>query len=54
MTSTCDLCGATAADAAVPLGWATSVERGRTRLYCERCAREHLRAIEGRLDRDWW
>lgn len=54
MALTCDLCGVTAEGEAVPLTWATSVENGRTRLYCDRCARENLRAIEGRLDSGWW
>lgn len=54
MASTCDLCGTTVDGDVVPLTWATSVERGRTRLYCDRCARENARGIEGRLDSDWW
>jgi hypothetical protein len=50
---TCSWCGATAA--AMPLTWTTSTERdGRLRRYCEACAREHLRSIEGRLDSEWW
>ncbi len=54
----CDLCGhspeAPAADEDVPLTWVTSVEDGRRRHYCERCAREHLRSIEAKLDAEWW
>jgi len=38
----------------VPLTWVTSVEAGRRRVYCARCARENLRAIEGKLDSAWW
>lgn len=38
----------------IPLTWATSVERGQRRLYCERCSREHLRSIESKLDSQWW
>jgi hypothetical protein len=41
-------------DATVPLGWVVSVEAGRTRTYCEMCAREHLRSIEAKLDSEWW
>jgi len=48
----CALCGATAPDQ--PLMWATSVERGETRYYCARCSRENVRAMEGRLDADWF
>lgn len=52
-TVTCSWCGATADP--MPLTWTSSTERdGRLRLYCERCARENLRSIEGRLDSEWW
>lgn len=54
---TCLRCGATAADPP-PLTWSTSVEqRGDTRVVvhvCDRCSRENVRAIEGRLDQEWW
>ena len=48
----CALCGVTAPEQ--PLTWTTSVERGGTRYYCDRCSRENLRAMEGRLDADWF
>jgi hypothetical protein len=48
----CALCGATAPEQ--PLTWATSVEGGETRYYCDRCSRENVRAMEGRLDADWF
>ena len=48
----CAMCGVTADE--VPLTWAASVERGRMRYYCERCSRENVRAIEGRLDQEWF
>jgi hypothetical protein len=62
MVVTCDLCGASASggvddggDAAeVPLTWTTAVENGRQRFFCDRCSREHLRAIESKLDSEWW
>jgi hypothetical protein len=41
-------------DETVPLSWVVSVEAGRTRTYCEACAREHLRSIEAKLDSEWW
>ena len=50
---TCDLCGHTA-EVAQTLTWTTSVENGRRRTYCEDCSRTHLRAIEGKLDSEWW
>lgn len=34
--------------------WTCSVENGRRRYFCDSCSREHLRAIEGRLDSAWW
>ena len=52
-TVTCDSCGVQAEEKDT-LAWTTSVERGRTRSYCVACSRTHLRAIEGKLDREWW
>jgi hypothetical protein len=48
----CELCGASAA--APPLTWTLSVERGEARYYCDQCSRENVRAMEGRLDADWF
>ncbi|QYJ05729.1 hypothetical protein KUV85_08635 [Nocardioides panacisoli] len=50
----CDFCGRAAPDGEVPLTWVSSVENGRFRRFCETCARANLRAIEGKLDSDWW
>jgi hypothetical protein len=50
----CAWCGTLAEGEEPPLTWSTSVERGVLRCYCERCSREHVRSIEGRLDADWW
>ncbi|MCU0266201.1 MAG: hypothetical protein MUC45_08825 [Actinomycetia bacterium] len=52
----CAWCGAAPpGDATVPpLTWTSSVEGGRQAWYCERCSRVHLRAIEGRLDAEWF
>ncbi len=50
----CALCGTQAATEDVPLTWATSVENGRTLVFCDRCARDNLRGIEGKLDSAWW
>ena len=56
MAVTCDFCGATApaGPTDVPLTWTTAVENGRQRMFCDRCSREHLRAIESKLDSEWW
>jgi hypothetical protein len=51
--ATCDFCGAVAPDE-LPLTWTTAVENGRDKTFCDRCSREHLRAIESKLDSEWW
>ena len=51
---TCDFCGRQEADEAKTLTWSTSVENGRSRTYCDSCSREHLRAMEGKLDSEYW
>ncbi|MFE9776290.1 hypothetical protein ACFYOV_32455 [Streptomyces sp. NPDC005931] len=48
----CARCGARA-EGPTPT-WTLSVENGVRRHYCEDCSRENLRAIEGRLDSEWW
>lgn len=48
----CARCGAVASGAAAT--WTCSVEHGVRRYFCGACARENLRAIEGRLDSDSW
>jgi hypothetical protein len=50
----CDFCGTTSPGDELPLTWTTSVENGRTKVFCDRCSREHLRAIESKLDSEWW
>lgn len=55
--ATCSFCGATAEAGPVdglPLTWTAAVENGRRRVFCAGCSREHLRAIEGKLDSEWW
>ncbi|MFF3461559.1 hypothetical protein ACWCQN_02565 [Streptomyces sp. NPDC001984] len=34
--------------------WICSMENGVLHYFCDTCARENLRAIEGRLDSAWW
>ena len=50
---TCDFCGRQG-EGPETLSWTTSVENGRSRVYCVECSRTHLRAIEGKLDAEWW
>ena len=51
---TCDFCGTTVPGAELPLTWTTAGENGRSRVFCTSCSREHLRAIESKLDSEWW
>ena len=56
MTAVCARCGATAdcPDGGLPEGWSlASSARGLDRL-CAACTRENVRAIEARLDEEWW
>ena len=54
-TVTCGTCGAHAPDdGSWRLTWTSGRERGHTVWTCDRCARENLRAIEAKLDSDWW
>ncbi|MGP3999844.1 hypothetical protein [Streptomyces sp. 8N706] len=53
-TVTCFRCGARVAGPTPPVTWTCSVENGGRRYFCEHCARDNLRAIEGRLDSSWW
>ncbi|MCK7624075.1 hypothetical protein MUU72_13365 [Streptomyces sp. RS10V-4] len=48
----CARCGAVAEGA--PPTWTCSVENGERRYFCDDCARDNIRAIEGRLDSTWW
>ena len=50
--ATCGVCGASVDER--PATWSMQVgERGQVWL-CDRCTRENLRSIEGRLDEAWW
>ncbi|GAA4678827.1 hypothetical protein [Nocardioides nanhaiensis] len=53
-TETCDHCGRREESGAATLTWTTSVEHGRRRTYCDSCSRTHLRAMEGKLDSEYW
>ena len=52
--ATCSLCGQQAETDEAPLTWLASVEDGRKLLYCDRCTRENVRNIEGKLDTVYW
>ncbi|WP_409238111.1 hypothetical protein [Streptomyces sp. PA5.6] len=48
----CSRCGTVAEG--TPPTWTCSVENGARHYFCDTCARANIRAIEGRLDSDWW
>lgn len=56
----CALCGSTLDSDSdeqagmAALSWVASHERGRDVRYCPSCARDNLRAIEGKLDAEHW
>jgi hypothetical protein len=52
--TTCDFCGRQETDEAKTLTWTMAVENGRRRVFCDRCSREHLRSMEGKLDSEFW
>ncbi|HEY6934846.1 MAG TPA: hypothetical protein VI452_15705 [Marmoricola sp.] len=51
---TCAFCGETVDGAEPPLTWTSAVEQGQRKLFCDRCSREHVRAMESKLDSEWW
>ena len=51
---TCSFCGASVEGETAPLTWTSAVEHGRTQLFCDTCSRTHLRAMESKLDSEWW
>jgi hypothetical protein len=50
----CALCGTAAPADPPPLSWSVSQQDGVRQWTCERCARDNIRSIEGRLDQHWW
>ena len=51
--TSCAVCGTTV-EGELPVTWSSQTSaRGLTWL-CDRCTRENLRSIEGRLDEAWW
>jgi hypothetical protein len=50
----CDHCGTASETPEPPVTWSLSLERGQVKRFCERCTRENLRAMEGKLDQHHW
>jgi hypothetical protein len=36
------------------LTWSRDLSEQAVRWTCDRCSREHVRSIEGKLDPEWW
>ncbi|HET9658242.1 MAG TPA: hypothetical protein VFP72_23020 [Kineosporiaceae bacterium] len=51
---TCGVCGMNAPSYPPPLSWSAAVRDGQRDWTCDRCAREHIRSIEGHLDPALW
>ena len=51
-TVACGRCG-TVVDGP-PVTWSSETGARGTTWLCERCTRDNLRSIEGRLDEAWW
>jgi hypothetical protein len=49
----CSICGTTAEDW-FALGWTTTKDGGRVSYLCAACARDNIRAIEGKLPDEYW
>ncbi len=51
---TCSFCGTVVESDDPPLTWTVAVENDKQRLFCDDCSRTHLRAMESKLDSEWW
>lgn len=51
---TCSFCGAAVEADTAPVTWTSAVENEKQQWYCDDCSRTHLRAMEGKLDSEWW
>lgn len=51
---TCAFCGLLSDTEIPPLTWTSAVEQGQTKWFCDTCSRKHLRAMESKLDSQWW
>ena len=51
---TCSFCGASAGSETPPITWTSALENGEQRWYCDDCSRTHLRAMESKLDPEYW
>jgi len=54
VAASCAVCGTPAPSQPPPFTWSTAIHQGRREWTCERCSRENIRSIEGKLDPAWW
>lgn len=50
----CSVCGRTPTDATDGLAWTFDASGGRESWVCSACSRDHVRAIEAKLEQEWW
>ena len=52
----CARCGTSASGPAggMPAGWSLATDPRGLLFHCEGCTRTNVRAIEGKLDEEWW
>ena len=51
--ASCSRCGTTV-DGSPPVTWSRSTGLRGTTLLCDACTRQHLRALEAKLDEEHW
>jgi len=51
---TCSFCGTVVEADDPPITWTSAVENNKQRWFCDDCSRTHLRAMESKLDSEWW
>ena len=57
MDETCSVCGKVAdpaVDGDPPVAWSAEIVDARPSWVCPRCTRDNVRAIEAKLDQNWW
>jgi hypothetical protein len=50
--ATCSVCGTVVEER--PATWSLQVSERAQMWLCDRCTRDNLRSIEGKLDEAWW
>jgi hypothetical protein len=54
LVAVCSWCGKVSPAQEAPVTWTFATERERLVYFCEACSRENLRAMEGKLDSEYW